>query len=460
MSLGDLRGQSLCVEAFHTPERGRVEALTDVVIDLDAAGEIAALHLPGTPAHAEARASERLRSPPPGTVLLPGLVDLHVHAPQYPQLGTALDLPLEDWLDTYTFPLEARYADTAFARRVYEALIDRLLAWGTTTAVYFATLHDAATKVLADVCLEKGQRAFVGRVAMDHPETCPDYYRDPSAEAAVEGTREVIGHIRGHPGNADARVRPMIAPRFVPACTDGLLAGLGALAAETATPVTSHVSEGDWEHAFVLERFGRSDAETLAGFGLMRPGSVMAHGCYLSPSDMATMIRCGTGVAHCPASNAYFGGAAFPLRRALDAGLGVGLGTDIAGGPSASLWDTARLSIQTSRLLESGIDPDLAPEARSTHRPARIDAATAFWLATAGGADVLGLPVGRFAPGQSFDALFIDTTAPGGGLTFWEEGAHDPPERRLERLLYGTGEANIASVYVAGTPVAGRAPAP
>src|SRR6185437_7695384 len=100
--------------------------------------------------------------------LLPGFVDLHIHAPQWPQLGKALDLPLEEWLQVYTFPLESRYADVEFARTVYGSLVDGLLANGTTTAVYFGTLHLPATRILADICLQRSQRALIGRVAMDN----------------------------------------------------------------------------------------------------------------------------------------------------------------------------------------------------------------------------------------------------------------------------------------------------
>jgi guanine deaminase len=441
----DLRGQALKATLLHTPERGAVERIEDAVVEIGAEGAIAAVHRPGEAGHGRA-ATGAIEAP--DVVLLPGLIDLHVHAPQYPQLGTALDLPLEDWLHAYTFPLEARYADAAFARGVYAVLIDRLLASGTTTAVYFATLHDEATAILADLCIEKGQRAAIGRVAMDHPETCPDYFRDPSPDAAVAGTRAVIEHIRAHPGNQDARVRPLVCPRFVPACTDDCLEGLGELAAETGTAVTSHVSETDWEHGFVLDRFGRSDAETLAGFGLMPEGSVFAHGCYLSADDMGMMIRHGAGVAHCPAANAYFSGAAFPLRRALEAGLRVGLGTDISGGPSASLFDAARTAVLTSRLLESGTDPDLPPAERSRHAGARVDAATAFWLATRGGGEVLGLPVGAFETGLRFDALLVSDS------DTWSNGPIDPV-RQLERLLYGVGRSDIAAVFVDGRCVSG-----
>ena len=452
----DLAGRVLRVDALHTPGRGEVEALPDALIAVDPGGVITDIRAAGSPGYDTAlrAAGERLFTAPPGAVLLPGLVDLHVHAPQYPQLGTALDLPLEEWLLRYTFPLEARYGDLSFARAVYDRLVRALLAEGTTTAVYFATIHDAATCLLADLCLRHGQRAFVGRVAMDHPETCPDAYRDCSAEAALSGTRRVIEHVRAAPGNAAGRVRPMVTPRFIPSCTDALLAGLGELAREADVPVTTHVSESDWEHGFVRDRHGMSDAESLDRFGLLRPGSVLAHGCFLSDGDMGLMRDRGTGVAHCPWSNAYFANAVFPLRRALDIGLPVGLGSDISGGPVGSVWETARMALVAARLRASGTDPDLATEARSHHPGDRVDAVTAFWLATAGGADALGLDVGRFRPGQRLDAILVvpgdDTSA----IAPWP-GEDEAPARRLERLVHGTSRADIADVFVDGRRVSG-----
>jgi hypothetical protein len=132
----------------------------------------------------------------PGSVLLPGVIDLHVHAPQWPQLGTGLDLPLEEWLFAHTFPLEARYSDPAFAAAVWPDLVGTLLRHGTTTAVYFATNDRAATTALAHEAVRQGQRAYVGRVAMDHPEGTPEWYRDASPAAGVAESALSIEEIR------------------------------------------------------------------------------------------------------------------------------------------------------------------------------------------------------------------------------------------------------------------------
>jgi guanine deaminase len=435
--MNDLRNCRVVISGYHAPVSGAVEELTEAVLTLDSAGTITKVEPNGDPMGA-------LRLPD-GWIVLPGLVDLHVHAPQYAQLGTALDVPLEDWLQTYTFPLEARFADLDYADEVYSALIDDMLAIGTTTALHFATVHVPATNRLAEICLAKGQRALVGKVAMDDPAQCPAYYRDASAKEAIEGTRAVIDHIRALPGN-DGMVFPVITPRFIPTCSDDCLTGLGALAAETGAHVQSHVSESDWQHGFVRDRCGCSDAEAFDKFGLMRGNAVFAHGTHLSDSDLDLMAERGAGVAHCPLSNAYFAGAVFPLRAALEKGVEVGFGSDISGGPTGSLWETTRMGIAASRMRESGVDASVPPEARGTAEP-RIDFRTAFHIATRGGAKALDLPVGSFEVGMKFDAIAIDPNAKLGSVRLWPEHTGD---LRLEKLLYTVSKANIARVWTDG----------
>ena len=435
-----LRGKRVRGTFVHAPQRGDIEVLAGAVLGIDPEGRIESI--------GSGAADIDL---PAGTMVLPGFVDLHIHAPQYPQLGQALDTPLETWLGKYTFPLEARYADLDFARPRYEALVADLIANGTTTALYFATADLAPTQLLADICHRLGQRALVGKVVMDDPAACPEDYRDASAEAAIADTKALIEHVRAL--SPDGRVLPVVTPRFIPSCTDAALAGLGALATACDCHVQTHASESDWAHGYALARYGRTDAEVLDGFGLLGRKTVLAHANFLTDADMTRVAGRGGAVAHCPISNMYFANSVFPLRHALDKGVHVGLGTDISGGPIASIWEAARGAVQASRMLEDGVDPAVPAERRG--RPgSRIDIATAFHLATAGGGAALDLPVGSFAVGQKFDAMLLDPDAAAGTVRLFGE---TDPVAILEKLLYTASRPNIASVWVDGTRIGGNA---
>ena len=175
-----------------------------------------------------------------------------------------------------------------------------------------------ASQVLAEVCRDAGQRAFVGKVVMDDPDQCPDYYRDSSTRQAIDETQGFIEFVRNLSGNDADLVQPIVTPRFIPSCSHTALLELGRVADQMDCRVQTHCSEGDWEHQFVHERYGQSDTAALAELGLLQRGSVLAHCNFVSPTDMEIMKGALTGIAHCPISNAYFANSVFPLRRALD----------------------------------------------------------------------------------------------------------------------------------------------
>jgi guanine deaminase len=443
-------------DALHTPARGEIEFLPQVLIEAGEDGAIQAIHRQQSPLRAAViarhRAQGTLVALEQGQYLLPGLIDLHVHAPQWPQLGLALDLPLQDWLQACTFPLEARYGDTEYARAVYESLVEGLLANGTTTALYFATIHLPATRVLADICLQRSQRALIGRVAMDDPAQCPAFYRDGSAELAEAETRSFIHYVRSMSGNESGLILPVITPRFIPSCTDELLRRLGRLARETGCHVQTHCSESDWAHEFVLARCGVTDTTALQGFGLLSRRTVLAHGNFIDGADLALILEAGAGIAHCPLSNVYFSDAVFPLRSMLSRGVHVGLGSDIAGGASPSMLENARQAVIASRSLESGVNPRLSRALRRTP-DSRIDAATAFWLATAGGGVALDLPIGMFREGYQFDAMVLDGQRPESNLQLARDAA---PDVVLQKIVYHASRADISEVWVANRRVHAR----
>lgn len=425
---------------MQTPMPTQLEVLRQVVVMIDEAGTITSI----TPSSESAVGVDVDVDLGTSTVVIPGLIDTHIHAPQWPQLGTGLDLPLKKWLFENTFPLEAQLTDPAFAALVWPDMVRTLLRHGTTTAVYYATISVETTTMLAATCAELGQRAFVGRVGMDHPEGTPDWYRDQSASAGVAASLASIEQI----GQLDSPlVRPIVTPRFAPACTDALLEGLGELARSTSTISQTHCSESDWEHGYAFERFGQSDTEALNRFGLIADHSVLAHGDHLGDSDFDLIKRQGAGVAHCPMSNAYFANAVFPARRALDAGVRVGLGTDVAGGARPGVLSQCGDAVTMSRLLDDGVDARTAPGARGV-AGSRISITEAFWMATLGGADLLGIPCGVLEVGRQFDAVAIDLEAPGSALRIWEGTDND--ERTFEKIVRLAGPTDITDVWVGG----------
>lgn len=442
--------------AVDATDLGTIRVRENVVLQISGTGVIDSVLTPGDEDYRPTL--DKLRSDPGFTelgdeeYLLPGFVDLHNHAPQWPQLGKALDVPLADWLNRYTFPLEARFADEEFAARVYESLVAAMLANGTTTAVYFGSAHLAATELLARLCLEKGQRALVGRVAMDAVDTCPDYYRDPDAAVAIEETQGLIEHVRAMPGNERDLVRPVVTPRFIPSCTDGLLAGLGDLVGASGVHVQTHCSESDWAHDYGLARYGRTDTVSYDHFGLLTRKTVLAHCNLITPADMDLISRRQAAVAHCPLSNAYFANAVFPVRRALERGVHIGLGTDISGGPGPSILGAMADAVVMSRLLEDGVDARL-PAANRGVAESRVGFAEAFYLGTRGGGVALDLPIGVLSPGMLFDAVVVDTRAADSDLVVWD--GLDETEETLQKIINSANRNNIRKVWVGGRSVKG-----
>ncbi len=430
---------------MQTPSRRELQVLDDVVIDVDDHGSITSI------TRAEDATDDTLRTVdvrlPATATLLPGVVDTHNHAPQWPQLGTGLDMALEDWLFEHTFPLEARYQDTDFAASVWGHMVPSLLQHGTTTAVFYGSTHVDATTALAQTCADRGLRALVGRVGMDHPEGTPEWYRDVDPDAGVEASAESIRQIQSI---GSSLVQPIVTPRFIPACTDALLIGLAELAASTGTRVQTHCSESDWEHQYVLDRVGITDTAALEQFGLMRRSTVLAHADLVSAQDLDIMQNHGAGVAHCPLSNAYFSNGVFPARRALDAGVHVGLGTDVAGGAEPGVLGACAHAVTASRYLEAGVDAAADPADRGVP-DSRIDIVEAFFMATLGGARLVDLPVGLLEPGRMFDAFVVDEAAsPHGALRRWDV---DTDLRWFEKVVRLAQPGDISQVWVNGQAV-------
>ena len=429
--------------AFTVQDKYHVQYLADCLVCIDSDGWIERVLVPEDKDYERvliaARQHHQLRELAEGEYLLPGFIDLHVHAPQWPQAGLALDRPLADWLNVYTFPLEARFNDRVFARKVYKDFVRTLLAHGTTTAMMFGTIHVDANMVLVDECRQQGLRGYVGQVTMDNPDQTPDYYRDHSAEEALAASEQFIQRVQASP-DPDDLVTPVITPRFVPSCTDEALAGLGQLAAKYDLPIQSHVSESNWESQYAIDRFGMHDAEVLDHFGLLTARAVMAHGTQLTDGDMQLLRQQQTAIAHCPISNIYFGNGVLPVHRLLKMGNKVGLGSDISGGYTPSLYHNIRQAVKSSRMLTDGVDSKRPVEQRGVAK-SQITAATAFYLATAGGAHALHLAAGRIAVGCRADLQVVRAHQ------MWGKPS---TADTFERLMYQTEATDIKGVYVNG----------
>ncbi|KFY47718.1 hypothetical protein V495_01841 [Pseudogymnoascus sp. VKM F-4514 (FW-929)] len=406
----------------------------------------------------------------------PGFIDTHIHASQYPNAGIFGKSTLLDWLNTYTFPMEASLSTLPTAQRVYARVIARTLSHGTTTAAYYATISVPATNLLADLCLAAGQRALVGRCCMDS--LAPDYYRDASAEQSIADTQATIAHIAASPpasapsaeqsiadtqatiahiasiDPSHALVKPIITPRFAPSCSSALLTGLGKLQKETGLPVQTHISENKREIDLVAQLFpeSKSYAEVYDTHGLLGPKTVLAHAVHITDEERALIKERGAGISHCPVSNAALASGMAEVRTWLDDGISVGLGTDVSGGYSPSVLEAVRQSLLCSRNLAMG-------EAGDEAERRKLSVEEALYLGTVGGAKVVGMEgkVGAFEVGMEWDAQLVGME--GVGLEGGFEGADGGPvdifgweswENKLAKWVFNGDDRNTLAVWVQG----------
>lgn len=366
-------------------------------------------------------------------LVIPGLVDLHLHAPQYSFRTLGMDLELLDWLNTHTFPEEAKYVDLAYAERAYRIFADDLAASATTRAAVFGTIHRPATELLMDLVEETGVKALVGKVNMDR--NSPDILREEDAAASLAETTRWIEETKGKYRN----VSPILTPRFTPSCTDELMEGLGKLQRETGLPVQSHLSENLSEIAWVKELCPWSSCyggayDRFGLFGGDAP-TIMAHCVHSTGEEIDLMQARGVFIAHCAQSNTNLASGIAPVRVYLDRGMKVGLGTDIAGGYSLSVFQAMADAVQVSKLRWRLLDDSLRP----------LTVPEAFYLGTKGGGEFFG-KVGSFEEGYEFDAVLLDD----GALPHPQELS---PQERLERMIYLGGEHCVRGKYVAGARV-------
>jgi len=367
-------------------------------------------------------------------LIIPGLCDLHIHAPQYSFRGLGMDMGLLDWLNTYTFPEESKYVELDYANKAYSLFADAIKHSATTRACVFATLHTPATICLMEKLEQSGIVSMVGKVSMDR--NCPDTLRQASPEAAFVSTKSWIEVTKDRFKNTT----PIITPRFIPTCSDELMSKLKDLQTEYSLPVQSHLSETLDEISWVSELCPscKTYAHAYDRFGLFGSDgepTIMAHCVWCNDDEVDLLKKNHVYVAHCPQSNNNLASGIAPVRKYMDNGLNVGLGSDVAGGCHISIFRAMSDAIQSSKFYWRLVDQSYAP----------LGINEAFYLGTAGGGAFFG-KVGSFIEDYEFDAVVIDdssipTTNP---LSV---------EERLARIIYFSDDSMICAKFVRGDQV-------
>lgn len=372
--------------------------------------------------------------------LLPGLIDAHVHFPQY-YATAAYGGQLLDWLAQSILPAETAYADPPFAEATADRFVRHLLACGTTTALVFGSQFFAANASLFEAADAFGLRLIAGATLMDSPgPQIPAALLQSPAQAQAQ-CEALIARCHGRP-----LLHYAITPRYALSCSPAMLEMCAdLLRAHPGTYLQTHINENPGEIAAVLAHYAdcRDYLEVYERFGLVGGRTVLAHNIHATDAQLERLAQARCAVCHCPSSNLYLGSGLFPLAAHVKHGINVGVGTDIGAGPSFSLWRNLADAYKIQQL--QGVT---------------LDAAQLLYLGTLGGAEALRLEqeTGNFAPGKSAD-FFVLRTGEGGYLAERLRRC-DSLSQQLFCLLHLSTEQHVAATFVAGRQVFAAAPTP
>jgi guanine deaminase len=386
-----------------------------------------------------------------GMLIIPGLTDLHVHAPQFAMRALGMDMELLEWLNKNAFPEEAKYVELEYAKKAYSQFVEDVKKGPNTRLCVFSTLHVPGTLLLMDLLEESGLVSLVGKVNMDR--NCPDYLRENDGAAATVEWLETFYKRQGE--GCYKNTSPIITPRFIPSCSDELLEQLAGIQKKHGLPLQSHLSENPEEIKWVKELWpdSKNYANAYEKAGLLEGPTVMAHCVWSDESEMDIFAEKGVYVAHCPQSNMNLSSGIAPVRRFLERDIPMGLGSDVAGGAHTSIFRAMSDAIQVSKLRRTiGHSSLTAPEGKA------LTLEEAFYLGSAGGGAFFGKTVsaegavadagaaGSFEPGWDFDAVVIDDS---GIASTVKRNLRD----RLERVVYLSDDRHIKGKYVRGISV-------
>jgi guanine deaminase len=368
-----------------------------------------------------------------GKLITPGFIDTHLHAPQLEMIGS-YGGDLLQWLTRYTFPTERQFEDPEHARRVARAFYELLLRNGTLTALIFSTVHFEATDIFFEEAERRGFRGIIGKTMMDR--NAPEYLLDRSPEQSYDESRTLLEKWHGR-----GLLRYAITPRFAPTSTPEQLALAGRLKREFPDAwVHTHISENRNEVRWVQELFSEAEyADVYDDYGLLDSRTVLAHGVWLTPEELDLLSRRGARIAHCPNSNLFLGSGLFPLHRVLEAGVVIGLGTDIGAGTTPSLFNAMADAYKVQQVQGVALSP--------FHL---------WYLSTLGGARALSLDpeTGSLEAGKSADFLVLDMKAT--PLLAMRTGRASSLEDLLAGLIFMGDDRAVQRSVIAGRIVSGE----
>lgn len=404
---------------------GAVQVLTQGAVAV-AGGKIAAV---GEAAPLRARFPQARLHHHQGRLISPGFIDAHVHYPQTAIIAS-WGKRLIDWLNSYTFPEEMRFADPAYADQIANRYLDLVLAHGTTTVCSYATIHPASVDAFFTAAQARGLRAYAGKTCMDR--NAPEALRD-TAQSAYDDSKALL-----HRWHGVDRLAYVISPRFSPTSTPEQLAALGALWREYPDCLMqTHLSEQTDEVAWVRDLFpqSRDYLDTYEAQGLLRQGAVYGHAIHLTDREKARLIEAGAAIVHCPTSNTFIGSGLVDMTLARQ--MRVGLATDIGGGSSFSMLRTMAAAYEVAQLRGQSLHP-----------------AQLWWLATQGSARALRAEgrIGSLAPGMEADLVVIDLASTP-AIAQAAARAETPWQQLFPTIMLGDDRA-VAQVWVAGRPLA------
>jgi guanine deaminase len=434
-------------------DRGGTLHEPDALVEVDAAGRITfAGAAEGRPAADAPPAVETRPAAEPGHVVdlrpwvvRPGMVDLHAHLPQLPNAGIGFALDLLTWLDRLTFPTERSWSDPAVAERLAPPIFRAFAAAGTTTVLAYGVVYEAAMDAAFRAAESHGIRAILGKVMMDRRTYDPTIEPASILDRTLRESRHLIE--RWH-GTDSGRLGYAVTPRFAVSCTAELLRESAALAASTGAWWQTHVSEDAREIAEVRRLFPEAQdyLDVYDRAGGLGERTVLAHAIHLTDRELARLVETGSRVAHCPASNLFIGAGVMPLARWLEAGVAVGLGSDVSGGPDPSIFSVMRAGAYSQMAHRS-----LTGESRRPLGP--LD-----WLrmGSLDGALALGVAavIGSIEAGKEADLIAID---PGLTSPLGSDDSSPPtdPDALASRLIFRSHPDMVRGAWVRGRRLEG-----